>query len=95
MRITKEDTLDFELPQDFQRKFIEKTRNFNVYKVVYAYKTMRGNKKENHKYIISNDAEEAKFEFIMDINDFNTKNPYRAISNVKILDTVLLGTVTK
>ncbi len=95
MRILKDDNIDFDLPYDFDMKFIDHTNRFNVYKVRYTYKTNRGNQKENHKYLIADDNEDAKFKFIEYINDFNNEKPYRAVSNVKILDTELLGTLTK
>ena len=95
MKITSNDNLDFVLPKDFHMKFIELEQRFNIYKIIYTYKTIRGNAKENHKYIIEKDSTEAKFSFLKYIKDSNENKPYRAISNVKILDVVLLGTVTK
>ena len=95
MKISKDDKLDFDLTKDFNMKFIEYDLTFNVYKVIYTYRTVRGNNRENHRYLISQDKEEAKLKFIEYINKTNNEKPYRAISNVKILDVVLLGTVTK
>lgn len=95
MRISKDDIKDFEIPIDFNMKYINYDINFNVYKVIYTYSTSRDNKRENHKYLIADDYEDAKFKFINYINEFNAGKPYRAISNVKILDVVNLGTVTK
>lgn len=66
----------------------------NMYKISYSYKTVRGNKKENHRYILASCYENAEVNFINYINDFNKNNEYRKVSNVKILDTVCIGTVT-
>jgi len=95
MNIDKFDDLDFELPKDFYMKFIENDFKFKVYKVIYTYKTSRGNPKENYKYLMSDDEIDAKFKFLEFIEYFNEKYKYRSISNVKILDVELLGTVTK
>ena len=95
MRIDKLDKIDFNLTKDFNMKFIEYEFQFNVYKVLYTYRTVRGNNRENHRYLIAQDNEDAKLKFIEYINKTNNDKPYRAISNVKILDVVLLGTVTK
>lgn len=95
MNINKLDNIDFELPKDFNIKFIEEEKRFNVYKIRYTYKTIRENLKENHKYSISDDEIDAKFKFLEFIEKFNRKYKHRAISNVKILDVELLGTVTK
>lgn len=95
MKITKLDNIDFELPKDFNMKFIEQELRFNIYKITYTYKTLRGNNKENHKYLVANDSEDARFKFIEFINKYNVQQYYRAISNVKILDVVNIGTVTK
>lgn len=95
MRINKSDNIDFEIPIDFNMKYIDYDIKFDVYQVRYTYDTNRHNRRENHKYVIANDYEDAKLKFINYINDFNEKKKYRAISNVKILDVELLGTVTK
>ena len=95
MRINKTDKIDFEKPKDFNMKFIEEDLKFNVYKIRYKYKTNRGNLSENYKYAIAEDQTEVRFKFIEYINNFNRQKPYRSISNVKILDVELLGTVTK
>lgn len=95
MKINKFDDIDFELPKDFHMKFIEDEWKFRLYKVRYTYKTTRNNPKENYKYLISNDEVDAKFKFLEFIEEFNEKYKYRSISNVKILDVELLGTVTK
>ena len=95
MRINQNDNIDFEIPKDFNMKFIDDDIKFNIYKVTYTYKTLRGNNKENHKYMIANDFDDAKLKLIKYINEFNRSNSHRTISNVKILDVVNIGTVTK
>lgn len=95
MKIERLDKIDFKKPKDFNMKFIEEDYRFNVYKVIYTYKTNRGNPRENYKYLISQNNEEAKLKTIEYLNKFNREKPYRSISNVKILDVELLGTVTK
>ncbi|MGL5328352.1 MAG: hypothetical protein ACRDD7_03715 [Peptostreptococcaceae bacterium] len=95
MRITKDDIIDFNMPGDFNMKFIEHEEKFNIYKISYTYKTPRGNKKENHKYLIAPNNTDAKFKFLDYINKTNTEKPYRAISNVQILDVANIGTVAK
>lgn len=95
MKVSKNDNIDFELPKDFNFKFIEKKITFKVYKVKYTYKTNKGNPKENEKYLIADYEERAKLDFIEYINNFNKEKPFRAISNVKILDIELIGTVEK
>lgn len=95
MKIDKFDNIDFELPEDFYMKFIENELKFKVYKVRYTYKTIRNNSRENYKYLISDDEIDARFKFLEFIEKFNEKYKHRSISNVKILDVELLGTVTK
>ncbi len=95
MNINKFDDIDFELPKDFYMKFIEHDSKFKVYKIRYAYKTIRNNPRENYKYLISDDEIDAKFKFLEFVEWFNGKYKHRSISNVKILDVELLGTVTK
>lgn len=86
--------LDFKLPSDFNDKSINQNISLDVYKAEYSYKTIRGNKKENHKYIMANSHEEAKFLFFDEINSFNRENAHRAISNVRLLGTAYLGKAT-
>lgn len=95
MKVEKFDNIDFELPNDFYIKFIENDLKFKVYKIRYTYKTIRNNPRENYKYLISNDEIDVKFKFLEFIEKFNKKYKHRSISNVKILDVELLGTVTK
>lgn len=103
MKINKKDKFDIglderfekELKQDILLKFIDYEMKFLIYKVIYSYKTARGNKKENNKYLIASDGTDAKFKFLDYINKFNKEKPYRAISNVKILDVVYTASVSK
>lgn len=95
MRIVKADNIDFEFVEDMNFKFIDNEIRFNVYKVEYSYKTNRGNNKENHRYLIANDFGDARIKFIEYINKENNLKPYRTVLNVKILNTVLIGTVAK
>ena len=95
MKINKFDNIDFEFPKDFNMKFIENELKLKVYKIRYTYKTIRNNHRENYKYLISDDGIDAKFKFLEFIEKFNEKYKHRSISNVKILDVELLGTVTK
>lgn len=95
LKIEKLDMIDFEKPKDFYLKFIENDLKFKVYKIRYTYKTIRNNPRENYKYLISDDEIEAKFKFLEFVEYFNEKYKHRSISNVKILDVELLGTVTK
>ncbi|MEG0296794.1 MAG: hypothetical protein RR620_08740 [Clostridium sp.] len=80
-----------ELRQDIHMKLINREIKHEVYKVIYSYKTKRGNIKENHKYVISEDSEDATFKFLEHINEFNKEYPYRAILNVKILKVTSVG----
>lgn len=72
-------------------KETDKLLNDNVkvycFRVNYSYFTKRKNFKENCKIIVLNinDKDEAKMKVIEEINNFNNKYPYKAISNVKIL----------
>lgn len=65
-----------------------------LYKVKYSYQTKRGNLRESEKYFFSvvGDHEDIMFEVEMKLDDWvqeeNRSRPYRAISNVNILDIV-------
>ena len=103
MKINKKDKFDIGLDESFEKKlkqdillkFVDCEMKFPIYKVTYSYKTARGNKKENDKYLIASDETDAKFRFLDYINEFNKEKPYRAISNVKILDVVYTASVFK
>lgn len=66
-----------------------------IWKIIYRYKTTRGNDRTATKYII---LEECSWDMIDDefqhyIAEFNEKHPERKLSNVEILDSVFLGKV--
>lgn len=86
--------VDTDLPKDFKMKLIEQKHTVNLYKVDYTYKTKRGNTIGNYAYITAVDSTDARFRFMDSINDNNIKKPFRAISNVDILDVAEIGTVT-
>lgn len=94
MLINENSNIDFELPDDFKMKYIHQDIRINAYKISYSYKTTRENRKENHRYLLASSYEDAKVDFINYINDFNRNNEHRKVSNVKILGTVYIGTVT-
>lgn len=68
----------------------------NMYKIEYSYTTKRGNRKTGTKYMLANalgmlDEEfensiMVEGEFMNWVTNFNAKFPFRAISNVKILE---------
>lgn len=66
---------------------IPSSLNLTLYKVRYMYKTKRGNSRESYYKVIAEDREEAKFKAITFLNEFNKKYPYRALSNVNILES--------
>lgn len=63
-----------------------------LYQVTYSYITLRGNYREGKKYFFTNFGEhdELYMEIEMKLNDWyeeeNRLRPYRAVSNVTILD---------
>ena len=99
MKLNNGLTLDFyqessknkDLLHDISLKLVPTKIKLNVWKITYSYKTKRGNKKENHKYIIANDSTDARLDFLNYINEFNESNKYRSLSNVKILDVKYSG----
>lgn len=78
MKVKTINKLDFELYNDIQKRFIESTQIFNVYEVIYTYKTMRGNKKTNRKFVISKEESEVWNIFCDYICEYNSKNPKKA-----------------
>lgn len=99
MKLNNGLTLDFyqeedknkELLHDISLKLIPTKIKHNVWKIIYTYKTKRGNNKENHKFVIANDGTDAKLDFLNYINEFNKNNQHRTLSNVKILDVNYAG----
>lgn len=63
-----------------------------LYQVVYSYTTIRGNYREGKKYFFANlgEHEELDIEIYIKVSDWideeNRLRPYRAVSNVEILD---------
>ena len=75
-----------------------------LYKIQYSYHTVRGNEKEGTKYLLLPPSDptyaleehferEVMIEGILQesIKDYNRKFPYRAISNVEILEVSLIA----
>lgn len=72
--------------------------SLNMYKVEYSYTTKRNNEKTSIKYIFLNESSNCDEEFGNEItvetelmnwvSTFNFSYPYKAISNVKILEIV-------
>lgn len=87
----KDDQKNKELLHDINLKLIPTKIHHNIWKVDYSYKTIRGNKKENYKYVISEDGENTRIDFINYINEFNRENQHRLILNVKILNVSYVG----
>lgn len=66
-----------------------------VWKIHYSYYTSRGNPKEAYKYILDNENawDRIDDQFMRYIEEQNEKHPERKLSNVKILDSSLMGKV--
>lgn len=61
------------------------------YKITFEYDTKRNNHKSQERIISATAEENAKISFWIWINSMNTDKPYRAMSNVKILDIEKIG----
>lgn len=57
-----------------------------TYKIKFTYQTVRGNEKEQERLIKAINMDRAKEQWYLWIWSFNEKQPYRAMSNAKILD---------
>jgi hypothetical protein len=77
--------------------FIGDNISFMLFKVTYSYSTNRGNFRKSCKYIFLNAYEGldefeasimAESRFQLWVDDFNIDYPFRAISNVQILEIV-------
>lgn len=74
------------------KQFLNAWITIPLYKVQYSYVTKRGNHRKGEKYYFSLAGEHDELDFeiemrLMDcISDENREKPYRAISNVQILD---------
>lgn len=69
----------------------------NVFKVDYTYTTTRGNKKEGVKYFMVNSINpQQNCGLLLSswVNEHNSKNKHRQLSNVKFLDSSLLMSLT-
>lgn len=75
------------------RQFMSPEIGVPVWKIQYAYNTARGNPKTAEKYIFHReDYWDSIYMIFMDyIKEYNEKNEYRKVLNVKILDTEYLG----
>lgn len=65
----------------------------SIWRIKYSYTTARNNHKTHYKYLIAgeNEWDIIEPEFNYWLGEFNSKNPERRLSNVKILDTEFLG----
>lgn len=87
----KDEDKNKELQHELHLKLIPTKVIHNLWEVNFSYKTKRGNKKENNKYVISEDGTDAKINFINYINEFNKNNQHRELLNVKILNVNYVG----
>lgn len=87
----KDEDKNKELLHELHLKLIPTKIIHNLWKVNYSYKTKRGNKRENIKYVISEDGTDARINFINHIDDFNKNNQHRELLNVKILNVNYVG----
>lgn len=66
----------------------------SLFEIKYTYKTARGNKKEGVKYLI-NDTVSPELDYSKELNEwveqYNSENEHRQISNVKFLGGQCLG----
>lgn len=76
---------------DIHLKTIPTVIKNDIWKVEYKYKTVRGNQKENYRYVIAKDGTDARVSLLNYIGDFNKKNQHRSLLNVKILDVKYVG----
>ncbi len=77
------------------KQLISKEIPIPVWKIHYSYYTARGNPKEADKYILDNENAWDRIEDIFRkyIEEQNEKHPERKLSNVKMLDSCLMGKV--
>ena len=74
------------------RQILNMQISLALYQVVYSYTTIRGNYREGKKYFFANlgEHEELDIEIYIKVSDWideeNRLRPYRAVSNVEILD---------
>lgn len=84
-----------EFKQIHPKQLISEEIPIPVWKMQYSYYTARGNPKEAVKYILDNENAWDRIEdvFMRYIEEQNEKHPERKLSNVKILDSFLMGNV--
>lgn len=87
----KDEDKNKKLLHDIHLKLIPVKIIHNIFKINFKYKTIRGNKKENYKYVVATNDVDAKINFINYINDFNKNNQHRLLLNVKILNVSYVG----
>lgn len=75
------------------KQWINQEIKFPVWVINYSYVTNRGNPKQHSKYFIGGEDEWDLLEnvFNQEIQNFNERNPERAISNVQILEMTFAG----
>lgn len=88
-------TMDFIEPEDFNFKFIPTTIKFNIFRINFKYKTVRGNSADSYRYIVAHEDFDARISFFNYMEQYNEKNSHRAMSNVKILDIFFMGSATQ
>ena len=84
-----------EFKQIHPKQLISDEISIPVWKIQYSYYTARGNPKDAVKYILDNENAWDRIEdrFMNYIKEQNEKFPERKLSNVKILDSDLMGKV--
>ncbi|MEG2289658.1 MAG: hypothetical protein RSC24_06790 [Clostridium sp.] len=68
-----------------------------LHKIKYTYTTVRGNKKDGIKYLITdsiNPQIDLNAKLLSWVEEFNNNKPHRAISNVKFLEGSCVGLIT-
>ena len=84
-----------EFKQIHPKQLISDLIPISVWKIHYSYYTARGNPKEADKYILDNENAWDRIDdlFMSYIQEQNGKYPEKKLSNVKILDSCLMGKV--
>lgn len=89
------DEVKEELEDFHPSMFIGDKLTMNLFKVQFQYDTVRGNHKKTTKILLMNDTEgltEYEASIMVEstfqtwVSNFNSLNPYKALSNVEILD---------
>lgn len=84
-----------ELKEKNIKQFISTEIYIPVWKIIYSYKTARGNDKQGEKFLFHREDywDSVESEFMQYIKDYNEKNEYKKLSNVKILDCEYIGDI--